>query len=179
MAARQAVLRSAAPALVPPDSISLGESISFATAGGIAHAFWYPPKNRDYEGPPGELPPLVVLSHGGPTSMTTNSFSLSVQWWTSRGFGVVDVNYGGSTGYGRAYRERLTGQWGVVDVEDCAAAANHLVKRGLADPARLVIRGGSAGGFTTLAALTYLKFVQGGCKLLWCRRSHAAGDGHA
>jgi dipeptidyl aminopeptidase/acylaminoacyl peptidase len=156
------VIRSAAPAQVPPDSISLGEPITFATPGGIAHAFWYPPKNRDYEGPHGELPPLVVLSHGGPTSMTTNSFSLSVQWWTSRGFGVVDVNYGGSTGYGRAYRERLKGQWGIVDVEDCAAAANHLVKRGLVDAARLVIRGGSAGGFTTLAALTTLHLFKAG-----------------
>ncbi|MGH6868675.1 MAG: prolyl oligopeptidase family serine peptidase, partial [Methylocella sp.] len=127
------VIRSAAPAVVPEETISQGEPIEFASRGGIAHAFWYLPKNRDYEGPSGELPPLVVLSHGGPTSMTTNGFSLGIQWWTSRGFGVVDVNYGGSTGYGRAYRERLYGQWGVVDVEDCAAAASHLVKRGLVD----------------------------------------------
>jgi dipeptidyl aminopeptidase/acylaminoacyl peptidase len=156
------VIRRAAPAVVPEETISLGEPVEFATRGGTAHAFWYPPKNRDYKGPSGELPPLVVLSHGGPTSMTTNSFSLGVQWWTSRGFGVVDVNYGGSTGYGRAYRERLDGQWGVVDVEDCAAAANHLVERGLADAARLVIRGGSAGGFTTLAALTSLNLFKAG-----------------
>ncbi|MGI8568955.1 MAG: prolyl oligopeptidase family serine peptidase [Methylocella sp.] len=156
------VIRRAAPAVVPEETISIGEPIEFATRGGVAHAFWYPPKNRDYKGPSDELPPLVVLSHGGPTSMTTNSFSLSVQWWTSRGFGVVDVNYGGSTGYGRAYRERLDGQWGVVDVEDCAAAATHLVERGLADAARLVIRGGSAGGFTTLAALTSLKLFKAG-----------------
>ena len=156
------VIRRAAPTVVPEETISLGEPIQFTTRGGLAHAFWYPPKNRDYEGPSGKLPPLVVLSHGGPTSMTTNSFSLSVQWWTSRGFGVVDVNYGGSTGYGRAYRERLYGQWGVVDVENCAAAANHLVERGLADAARLVIRGGSAGGFTTLAALTSLKLFKAG-----------------
>jgi dipeptidyl aminopeptidase/acylaminoacyl peptidase len=156
------VIQSAAPAVVPEESISRGEPIQFATRGGFAHGFWYPPKNRDYEGPSGELPPLIVLSHGGPTSMTTNSFSLSVQWWTSRGFGVVDVNYGGSTGYGRAYRERLTRQWGVVDVEDCAAAANHLVERGLADGGRLVIRGGSAGGFTTLAALTTLSLFKAG-----------------
>jgi len=156
------VIRSAAPAVVLEEFISLGKPIQFATRAGVAHAFWYPPRNRDYKGPPGELPPLVVLSHGGPTSMTTNSFSLSVQWWTSRGFGVVDVNYGGSTGYGRAYRERLTGQWGVVDVEDCAAAASHLVERGLADAARLVIRGGSAGGFTTLAALTTLNLFKAG-----------------
>jgi dipeptidyl aminopeptidase/acylaminoacyl peptidase len=156
------VIRRAAPAVLPEETISLGEPIDFATRGGTGHAFWYPPKNRDYKGPSGELPPLVVLLHGGPTSMTTNSFSLNIQWWTSRGFGVVDVNYGGSTGYGRAYRERLYGQWGVVDVEDCAAAANHLVERGLADAARLVIRGGSAGGFTTLAALTSLNLFKAG-----------------
>ncbi|HXN89511.1 MAG TPA: prolyl oligopeptidase family serine peptidase [Methylocella sp.] len=156
------VVRAAAPAVVPEETISIGEPVDFATRGGTGHAFWYPPKNRDYKGPSGELPPLVVLSHGGPTSMTTNGFSLSIQWWTSRGFGVVDVNYGGSTGYGRAYRERLYGQWGVVDVEDCAAAANHLVERGLADAARLVIRGGSAGGFTTLAALTSLNLFKAG-----------------
>jgi dipeptidyl aminopeptidase/acylaminoacyl peptidase len=155
-------VRAAAPAVLPEETISLGEPVDFTTHGGIGHGFWYPPKNRDFKGPSGEFPPLVVLSHGGPTSMTTNSFSLGVQWWTSRGFGVVDVNYGGSTGYGRAYRERLYGQWGVVDVEDCAAAANHLVERGLADAARLVIRGGSAGGFTTLAALTSLNLFKAG-----------------
>jgi dipeptidyl aminopeptidase/acylaminoacyl peptidase len=156
------VVRAAAPAVLPEETISLGEPVNFATRGGTGHAFWYPPKSRDYKGPSGKLPPLVVLSHGGPTSMTTNSFSLNIQWWTSRGFGVVDVNYGGSTGYGRAYRELLYGQWGVVDVEDCAAAANHLVERGLADAARLVIRGGSAGGFTTLAALTSLNLFKAG-----------------
>jgi dipeptidyl aminopeptidase/acylaminoacyl peptidase len=156
------VVRAAAPAVLPEETISLGEPVDFTTPGGTGHAFWYPPKSRDYEGPFRELPPLVVLSHGGPTSMTTNSFSLNIQWWTSRGFGVVDVNYGGSTGYGRRYRERLYGQWGVVDVEDCAAAATHLVERGLADGARLVIRGGSAGGFTTLAALTTLNLFKAG-----------------
>ncbi len=156
------VIRCAAPAVLPEETISTGEAIAFPARGGTGHAFWYPPKNRDYEGPPGELPPLVVMSHGGPTSMTTNSFSLNTQWWTSRGFGVVDVNYGGSTGYGRAYREKLYGQWGLVDVEDCAASANHLVERGLVDSARLVIRGGSAGGFTTLAALTSLKLFKAG-----------------
>jgi dipeptidyl aminopeptidase/acylaminoacyl peptidase len=156
------VIRRAAPAMLTDETISLGELFDFATRGGAGHAFWYPPKNRDYEGPPGELPPLVVLSHGGPTSMTTNSFSLSIQWWTSRGFGVVDVNYGGSSGYGRAYRERLYGQWGVVDVKDCAAATTHLVERGLVDGNRLIIRGGSAGGFTTLAALTSLSLFKAG-----------------
>jgi dipeptidyl aminopeptidase/acylaminoacyl peptidase len=125
-------------------------------------AFWYPPKNRDYQGPVGELPPLIVLSHGGRTSMASNTFSLGIQFWTSRGFGVVDVNYGGSTGYGRIYRERLYGQWGVVDVEDCAAAAQSLVERGLVDGNRLIIRGGSAGGFTTLVALTSLNLFKAG-----------------
>jgi dipeptidyl aminopeptidase/acylaminoacyl peptidase len=120
---------------------------------------------RRYTGEDGELPPLVVLSHGGPTSMTTNIFSLNVQWWTSRGFGVVDVNYGGSTGYGRDYRQMLDGHWGIVDVEDCTAAARFLVERGLADGRRLVIRGGSAGGFTTLAALTSSNVFKAGASL--------------
>jgi dipeptidyl aminopeptidase/acylaminoacyl peptidase len=161
-AAVPGIIRGAAPAVVPRETISLGEPMDFPARGGVAHGFWYAPENRDYKGPSGELPPLVVLSHGGPTSMTTNSFSLSIQWWTSRGFAVADVNYGGSTGYGRAYRERLTGQWGVVDVGDCAAAAIHLAERGLVDGARLVIRGGSAGGFTTLAALTSLNLFKAG-----------------
>ncbi|HMF06225.1 MAG TPA: prolyl oligopeptidase family serine peptidase, partial [Methylocella sp.] len=147
-------IRVAAPAVIPEESVSVGTPIDFSTRGGAAHAFWYPPKNRDYEGPAGELPPLIVLSHGGPTSMASNSFSLGTQFWTSRGFGIADVNYGGSTGYGRNYRERLYGQWGVVDVADCAAATQSLVERGLVDGNRLIIRGGSAGGFTTLAALT-------------------------
>jgi dipeptidyl aminopeptidase/acylaminoacyl peptidase len=148
------VVRAAAPSALPEETVSIGEPIAFETSHGVGHAFWYSPKNRDFEGPPGELPPLVVLSHGGPTSMTSNAFSLNVQWWTSRGIGVADVNYGGSTGYGRPFRRLLDGRWGVVDVGDCRAAAEHLVARGLVDGARLAIRGGSAGGFTTLAALT-------------------------
>ncbi len=148
------LVRAAAPAALPPETISIGEPIEFPTSHGAGHAFWYAPKNRDFEGPAGALPPLVVLSHGGPTSMTTNHFNLNVQWWTSRGIGVVDVNYGGSTGYGRPFRRLLDGRWGIVDVEDCRAAAEYLVARGLVDGARLAIRGGSAGGFTTLAALT-------------------------
>jgi len=164
-AAAPDVIRSAAPAVVPPETVSLGKPIQFATRAGVAHGFWYPPQNRDYQGPAGALPPLVVLSHGGPTSMTTNSFSLNVQWWTSRGFGVADVNYGGSTGFGRAYRERLYGQWSVVDVDDCAAAATYLAERGLVDAASLIIRGGSAGGFTTLAALTSLSLFKAGASL--------------
>ena len=105
--------------------------------------------------PDGELPPLVVFIHGGPTSSASPSLSLSRQFWTSRGFAVVDVNYGGSTGFGTAYRRQLDGAWGQVDVDDCVAAARFLADRGDVDPARLAIRGGSAGGFTTLAALTF------------------------
>jgi len=108
---------------------------------------------------------LIVLSHGGPTSMTTNHFNLNVQWWTSRGIGVVDVNYGGSTGYGRDFRHLLNGRWGLIDVEDCRAAAEHLVARGLVDGARIAIRGGSAGGFTTLAALTASNLFRAGASL--------------
>ncbi|HET8675479.1 MAG TPA: prolyl oligopeptidase family serine peptidase, partial [Blastocatellia bacterium] len=102
-----------------------------------------------------ERPPLLVMSHGGPTSAATMTLKLSIQYWTSRGIAVLDVNYGGSTGYGRAYRERLNGQWGIVDVADCVNGARYLVERGLADGERLIIRGGSAGGYTTLAALTF------------------------
>jgi dipeptidyl aminopeptidase/acylaminoacyl peptidase len=161
----QTIIRTAAPAVLPRGSISLGEPITFPTEGGEAHAFWYPPKNVDFDAAAGELAPLVVLSHGGPTSMTTNGFSLAVQYWTTRGFGVVDVNYGGSTGFGRTYRQRLAGQWGIVDVADCIAAAKYLVARGLVDPARLAIRGGSAGGFTTLAALTSSNVFKAGASL--------------
>ncbi len=118
------------------------------------HATAYPPANRDASAPAGELPPWIVFVHGGPTSHSTAELDLQIAYFTSRGLGVVEVNYGGSSGYGRAYRERLRGQWGVVDVEDCVAVARALVQRGEADGARLAIRGGSAGGWTTLAALT-------------------------
>ena len=119
------------------------------------HAFYYPPLNPGFRAPAGTTPPLLVLSHGGPTGATDAVFDPEVQFWTTRGFAVVDVNYGGSTGYGRAYRQRLNGQWGVVDVRDAVNAAKHLVAAGKADPARLITRGGSAGGYTTLAALTF------------------------
>src|SRR6202034_1023866 len=105
----------------------------------IAHAFFYPPANPGFEAPDGELPPLVVISHGGPTSRALPIVSLRIQYLTSRGFGVVDVNYRGSTGFGRAYRERLYGQWGIVDVEDCEAAARYLAAAGRADPERFAI----------------------------------------
>ncbi len=139
---------------VDPGFVSVPEHLSFPSDGGrTAYALYYPPAHPDLSGPAGDLPPLLVVIHGGPTAAAVPVLSTSVQYWTSRGFAVVDVNYGGSTGYGRAYREELTGQWGVVDVADCLAAARHLARRGLVDPARMAIRGGSAGGFTTLAAL--------------------------
>jgi dipeptidyl aminopeptidase/acylaminoacyl peptidase len=139
------------PALLPPV-----EPIEFPTAGGrSAYALYYPPTNPEVSAASGELPPLLVNSHGGPTSQTPAQLSLATVYWTSRGFGVVYVNYGGSTGYGRDYRERLKGTWGIVDVEDCAAAARYLAERGSVDPKRLAIRGSSAGGYTTLCALTF------------------------
>jgi dipeptidyl aminopeptidase/acylaminoacyl peptidase len=139
------------------------EAIEFASGDGRrAHAFAYAPRNPGYAGPRGERPLLLVKSHGGPTSASLPSLQLAIQYWTSRGFAVVDVNYGGSTGYGRDYRNLLRGQWGVVDVEDCAAAARHLAGAGLADPRRLCISGGSAGGYTTLCALTFYSLFAAG-----------------
>jgi dienelactone hydrolase len=136
--------------------ISVPELIDFPTENNLtAYAYYYAPKNADYSAPAGELPPLLVCSHGGPTSAASSNLNLSIQFWTSRGFAVVDVNYGGSSGYGRAYRERLKGQWGIVDVDDCVNAAKYLVQRGDVDGNRLAIRGGSAGGYTTLCALTF------------------------
>ncbi|MBA2337015.1 MAG: S9 family peptidase [Acidimicrobiia bacterium] len=137
-------------------AVSVAEAIDFpSTDGRTAHALFYPPVNPDVTAPDDELPPLLVFIHGGPTSAASPAFSLGRQFWTSRGFAVVDVNYGGSTGFGTAYRGLLDEAWGVVDVEDCLAAARYLVGQGQVDPDRLAIRGGSAGGFTTLAALAF------------------------
>lgn len=136
--------------------LSVPQSISYPSANGrTAYAFYYPPANQDVRPPEGEKPPVIVISHGGPTGMAASTLSLKTQYWTSRGFGVLDVNYGGSTGFGRAFRDALKGQWGVVDVEDCIAGARQLVAQGLADEERLIIRGSSAGGLTTLCALTF------------------------
>ena len=135
--------------------VSAPEAITFDSAGMPVHAFYYPPTNPGFRAPAGTAPPLLVLSHGGPTGATDPVFDPEVQFWTTRGFAVVDVNYGGSSGYGRAYRQRLNGQWGIVDVRDAVNAAKHLVTAGKADPARLITRGGSAGGYTTLAALAF------------------------
>jgi dipeptidyl aminopeptidase/acylaminoacyl peptidase len=149
------VLQRSFPTLPDPAYLPVPRSESLPGPGGrVVHAHVYPPRNPDVIPLPGELAPYVVFVHGGPTSYSPGRLSLQVAYFTSRGIGVVDVNYGGSTGYGRAYRERLRRQWGVVDVEDCVAAAQALVERGEADGARLAIRGGSAGGWTTLAALT-------------------------
>jgi dipeptidyl aminopeptidase/acylaminoacyl peptidase len=134
---------------------SVPESISWPTPdGATAYGFYYPPTNPRFTGTPGELPPLIVETHGGPTGATTSSFSWGIQFWTSRGFAILDVNYGGSVGYGRAYRTRLNGKWGIVDVHDCISGVEALIARGLADRERVIIRGGSAGGYTTLVALT-------------------------
>jgi dipeptidyl aminopeptidase/acylaminoacyl peptidase len=136
--------------------LSIPESLACPSEGGsTAHAFYYPPTHPGFRAPAGEAPPLIVKSHGGPTGSTSTELRLSTQFWTSRGFAVCDVNYGGSTGYGRAYRERLDGRWGEVDVADCISAARALVAQGRADPRRLAITGGSAGGYTTLCALTF------------------------
>ena len=152
-----------AEVVVPPRDLGLDpawfsvpEGISYPTADGhTAHALFYPPTNPDVAAPAGGRPPLLVMIHGGPTSAARPMLALAKQYWTSRGFAVVDVNYRGSTGYGRAYRDLLQSQWGVADVEDCAAACRFLVERGDVDGERLCIRGGSAGGFTTLAALAF------------------------
>jgi len=150
------VLRRSSTLALDDRDVSVPEAIECSTAAGeTTHAFYYPPRNGDYSAAPAERPPLVAISHGGPTTATIATLDLKIQFWTSRGFAVVDVNYGGSSGYGRAYRERLTGHWGLVDVDDMVSVARHLVAEGKADPQRLIVRGGSAGGYTTLAALTF------------------------
>ncbi|HET6669177.1 MAG TPA: S9 family peptidase [Pyrinomonadaceae bacterium] len=149
-------LRSSNNLNFDPGYLSTPEAIEFPTTDGLtAHGFYYAPQNRDYQAPENELPPLLVKSHGGPTSAAATALSLYIQFWTSRGIAVLDVNYGGSSGYGREYRERLNDKWGVVDVDDCANGAKFLVARGDVDPDRLMITGGSAGGYTTLCALTF------------------------
>ena len=149
-------LRRSSTVAVDSGFVARPEAITYPTGGGVtAHAFYYAPRSGYVRGPEGERPPLLVMSHGGPTGAASTALNLRIQYWTSRGIAVVDVNYGGSTGYGRAYRERLQGQWGIVDMEDCVRAAEFLAARGDVDPARLAITGGSAGGYTTLCALTF------------------------
>jgi dipeptidyl aminopeptidase/acylaminoacyl peptidase len=175
------VLRSSAQVPVDTAYFSRPRGIEFPTEGGLtAHALYYPPTSPRYSPLSGELPPLIVDVHGGPTGNTSPIFALGTQFWTSRGFAVVDVNYGGSTGYGRAYRERLNGQWGVVDLQDCVSAARDLVARDEADPKRLLIHGGSAGGYTTICALTFTdEFAAGTSHFgLADLEQFAAGDTH-
>ncbi|WP_394891588.1 S9 family peptidase [Mesorhizobium sp. AaZ16] len=143
--------------------LSSVEAVEFPTTGGnMAFGLYYRPHNPDYAGSVGEKPPLLVKVHGGPTSAASSTLNLGIHYWTSRGIAVLDVNYGGSTGFGRAYRDRLHRNWGVVDVDDCINGARFLIERGLVDPKRIVITGGSAGGYTTLAALAFRDFFQGG-----------------
>jgi dipeptidyl aminopeptidase/acylaminoacyl peptidase len=150
------VLRRSRETSVDAAYLAEPRAIDFATERGLtAHGYFYPPRNRDYTAPAQEKPPLLVVSHGGPTSSTSSSLKYSIQYWTSRGIAVLDVNYGGSSGYGRAYRQRLNGNWGIVDVDDCVNGARYLAERGEVDGNRLAIRGGSAGGYTTLCALTF------------------------
>lgn len=150
------VLRRSSEVAISSEYLSVPQAIEFPTENGLtAHAFFYPPKNRDYTVPPLELPPLIVKSHGGPTAAAASRLNLGIQYWTSRGFAFLDVNYGGSTGYGRKYRQRLNGQWGIVDVDDCVNGARYLTERGDVDGNRVAIAGGSAGGYTTLCALTF------------------------
>jgi dipeptidyl aminopeptidase/acylaminoacyl peptidase len=150
------VLQRASSFTIDSEYVSEPQAIEFPTENGLtAHGFFYPPKNRDFAAPANEKPPLLVKSHGGPTSATIAALMPSIQYWTSRGVAVLDVNYGGSTGYGRAYRERLNGAWGIVDVDDCCNGAKFLAARGEVDINRLMIDGGSAGGYTTLCALVF------------------------
>ncbi len=149
-------IRTASTQPVEAGYVSVPEAIKFPTADGrIAHAFYYAPQNKDFNAPAAEAPPLIAITHGGPTAAASATLDLQIQYWTSRGFALVDVNYGGSSGYGRAYRERLNGNWGIVDVADVTSAARFLCQTGRGDAGRLIIRGGSAGGYTTLAALTF------------------------
>lgn len=148
---------------IDPAYLSHPEPIEFPSEDGrTAHAFFYRPKNKDFNGPDSGKPPLLVKSHGGPTGAASSAFNLMIQFWTSRGIAVLDVNYGGSTGYGRAYRERLQGQWGIVDVDDCVNGVRYLIHQGEVDSQRVTITGGSAGGYTALAALTFREIFTAG-----------------
>ncbi len=153
---RLEVMRRSTALEPDPAWTAVAEPIRYAGSGGRdTHAFFYAPANPDFEPLPGERPPLIVMSHGGPTSRALDAYKPAIQYWTSRGIAVLDVNYGGSTGFGRAYRQRLDGAWGLVDVDDCVLGAQFLARRGDVDPKRLIIRGASAGGYTTLAALAF------------------------
>lgn len=157
------VLRKANELSIDEENISIGEALSFPVdEKNNAHAFFYRPKNKCFSGLDDELPPLIVMSHGGPTGESHNGLKMVVQFFTSRGFAVLDVNYGGSSGYGRSYRQRLNNNWGIVDVNDCSKAALYVANKNWVDKERLAIRGGSAGGFTTLAALAFTNVFKAG-----------------
>ena len=157
------VLQQASALEVETGYLSVPDVVEFPTANDVtAFGFYYPPTNQDYVAADSEKPPLLVKIHGGPTAATSGTLSLRTQYWTSRGIAILDVNYGGSTGYGRAYRERLKGNWGIVDVDDCVNGATYLVEQGKADGDRLMIDGGSAGGYTTLAALAFRDIFKAG-----------------
>ncbi|MBE9187774.1 S9 family peptidase [Microcoleus sp. LEGE 07076] len=157
------ILRKSSDLSIESGYLSVPEPLEFPTENGLtAFGFFYPPKNQDFAAPAGEKPPLVVKSHGGPTAATSSSMNLKIQYWTSRGFAVLDVNYGGSTGYGREYRRRLQNSWGIVDVDDCANGAKYLAEKNLVDGEKMAIAGGSAGGYTTLCALTFRDVFQAG-----------------
>lgn len=146
-----------------PEYFSTPQFIRYPSADGRhSYAYYYPPTNKDYQGPQDQKPPLIVISHGGPTASTSPTFSIGNQYWTSRGFAILDVNYGGSTGFGRQYRDLLKGNWGIVDVEDSEYGAKYLIEKGLVDPQLIFIRGASAGGFTTLASLAFTNLYAGG-----------------
>jgi dipeptidyl aminopeptidase/acylaminoacyl peptidase len=156
-------IRRSSDITIDPGYLSIPQVLEFPTEQGLtAYGFYYPPQNQDFTAPPNERPPLLVKSHGGPTASTSTTFNPGIQYWTSRGIAVLDVNYGGSTGYGRAYRDRLKGQWGVVDVDDCVNGAKYLAAQGWVDGDRLCIDGGSAGGYTTLAALAFRDVFKAG-----------------
>ena len=150
------IIRPSMEFSLEPGYVSQPELVAFDTVDDLqAYGFFYRPQNKDYVGVENARPPLIIVTHGGPTSCSYPSFEWKIQFWTSRGFAVFDVNYGGSTGFGRTYRERLKGKWGVVDVNDCVYAAKHLIEKDLVDKEKLIIRGSSAGGYTTLAVLTF------------------------
>ena len=150
------VIKESSKLNIDPEDLSIPEEINFdSTNNGTAYAYFYKPKNKKIEGSKVEKPPLLVISHGGPTSSTSNSLNLSIQFWTNRGFAVVDVNYRGSAGYGRKFRDSLKGNWGIYDTDDCIAAVNYLSSKDLVDSNKVAIRGGSAGGYTTINALTF------------------------
>jgi dipeptidyl aminopeptidase/acylaminoacyl peptidase len=174
------VMRTASEDPVDPAYVSHPRAIEFPTGEGeVAYGFYYPPASPEFAAPEGELPPLIVESHGGPTSHATPALSREFLYWTSRGIGVVDVNYRGSSGYGRGYRNKLRGTWGVVDNEDCLNAALYLAGEGLADRERLAIRGGSAGGYATLCALTFHDGFAAGASYFGVADAEAlAGDTH-